>query len=49
MDLYKKHMGKGYVDSSTFDYKDKNGQAQVNMTNDLDTKRAPVLVWIAKS
>lgn len=30
--LYKKHMGKGYVDSLTFDYKDKNGQAQVNMT-----------------
>lgn len=30
--LYKKHMGKGYVDSSTFDYKDNNGQAQVNMT-----------------
>lgn len=30
--LYKKHMGKGYVDSSTFDYRDKNGQTQVNMT-----------------
>lgn len=30
--LYKKHIGKGYVDSSTFDYKDKNGQNQVNMT-----------------
>lgn len=30
--LYKKHIGKGYVDSSTFDYKDKNGQDQVNMT-----------------
>lgn len=30
--LYKKHMGKNYTDSATFDYQDKHGQNQVNMT-----------------
>ncbi|HEM3172955.1 TPA: phage antirepressor [Streptococcus suis] len=30
--LYKKYMGKGYTDSTTFDYLDKNGQARANMT-----------------
>lgn len=30
--LYKKHMGKGYTDSHTFDYQDKNGHTRANVT-----------------
>lgn len=30
--LYKKYMGKGYTDSTTFDYLDKNGNTRANMT-----------------
>lgn len=30
--LYKKYMGKGYTDSNTFDYVDKTGRLQANMT-----------------
>ena len=47
--LYKKHMGKGYVDSSTFDYKDKNGQAQVNMTTTWTQKGRLFLYELLKA
>ena len=30
--LYKRHMGKGYIDSHTFDYLDKNGNTRANVT-----------------
>lgn len=30
--LYKRHMGKGYTDSHTFDYPDKNGHTRTNVT-----------------
>ncbi|MHA2620032.1 phage antirepressor KilAC domain-containing protein [Streptococcus agalactiae] len=30
--LYKRHMGKGYTDSHTFDYQDKNGHTRANVT-----------------
>ncbi|WP_449456093.1 phage antirepressor KilAC domain-containing protein [Streptococcus suis] len=30
--LYKKYMGKGYTDSHTFDYQDKNGHTRANVT-----------------
>lgn len=30
--LYKRHMGKGYIDSHTFDYQDKNGNTRANVT-----------------
>lgn len=30
--LYKKHMGKGYTGSHTFDYQDKNGHTRANVT-----------------
>ena len=30
--LYKRHMGKGYTDSHTFDYQDKNGNTRANVT-----------------
>ena len=30
--LYKRHMAKGYVDSHTFDYKDKNGAPRINVS-----------------
>lgn len=47
--LYKKHMGKGYVDSSTFDYKDKNGQDQVNMTTTWTQKGRLFLYELLKA
>lgn len=47
--LYKKHIGKGYVDSSTFDYKDKNGQAQVNMTTTWTQKGRLFLYELLKA
>ncbi|VTS33346.1 Prophage antirepressor [Streptococcus porcinus] len=30
--LYKRHMGKGYTDSHTFDYQDRNGHTRANVT-----------------
>ena len=30
--LYKRHMCKGYIDSHTFDYQDKNGNTRANVT-----------------
>lgn len=30
--LYKRHMGKGYTDSHTFDYQDRNGRTMANVT-----------------
>ncbi|MFL4356410.1 phage antirepressor KilAC domain-containing protein [Streptococcus uberis] len=30
--LYKRHMGKGYIDSHTFDFKDKNGYPRTNVS-----------------
>lgn len=30
--LYKRHMGKGYIDSHTFDYQDKHGNTRTNVT-----------------
>ncbi|WP_312249616.1 phage antirepressor KilAC domain-containing protein [Streptococcus parasuis] len=30
--LYKRHMGKGYTDSHTFDFKDKNGYPRTNLS-----------------
>lgn len=30
--LYKRHMGKGYTDSHTFDYQDRNGRTRANVT-----------------
>ena len=30
--LYKRHMGKGYIDSHTFDFKDKNGYPRTNIS-----------------
>ena len=30
--LYKRHMGKGYIDSYTFDYQDKSGNTRANVT-----------------
>lgn len=47
--LYKKHIGKGYVDSSTFDYKDKNGQDQVNMTTTWTQKGRLFLYELLKA
>lgn len=47
--LYKKHIGKGYVDSSTFDYKDKNGQTQVNMTTTWTQKGRLFLYELLKA
>lgn len=47
--LYKKHIGKGYVDSSTFDYKDKNGQKQVNMTTTWTQKGRLFLYELLKA
>ena len=47
--LYKKHIGKGYVDSSTFDYKDKNGQIQVNMTTTWTQKGRLFLYELLKA
>ncbi|MFR1968274.1 MAG: phage antirepressor KilAC domain-containing protein [Streptococcus salivarius] len=47
--LYKKHIGKGYVYSSTFDYKDKNGQDQVNMTTTWTQKGRLFLYELLKA
>lgn len=47
--LYKKHIGKGYVDSSTFDYRDKNGQTQVNMTTTWTQKGRLFLYELLKA
>lgn len=47
--LYKKHIGKGYVDSSTFDYKDKSGQDQVNMTTTWTQKGRLFLYELLKA
>nr|DAQ43626.1 MAG TPA: repressor domain protein [Caudoviricetes sp.] len=47
--LYKKYVGKGYVDSSTFDYKDKDGQTQVNMTTTWTQKGRLFLYELLKA
>lgn len=47
--LYKKYVGKGYVDSSTFDYKDKDGKTQVNMTTTWTQKGRLFLYKLLKA
>ncbi|HFU4054889.1 TPA: phage antirepressor [Streptococcus suis] len=47
--LYKKYMGKGYTDSTTFDYLDKNGQARANMTTTWTQKGRLFLYELLKN
>ncbi|MHB9761460.1 phage antirepressor [Streptococcus suis] len=47
--LHKKYMGKGYTDSTTFDYLDKNGQARANMTTTWTQKGRLFLYELLKN